>query len=178
MSDYYVLDGERTQIGFVAAHRVGGKVHGRFTAFEGAFRVDTADPASSTGWLSVQMDSVDTGNDRRDAHLRRDFFGTPTYPAMTFVATAVVPTGPQRVDVTGNLTIRGTTHPVTIPFALTKSPSQLVLKASHPINRHTWNANANRLTTALVHPDVALALSLTATRTYSQAIPSSSASRP
>jgi polyisoprenoid-binding protein YceI len=166
MSDYYVLDGERTQIGFVAAHRVGGKVHGRFTAFEGAFRVDTADPAASTGWLSVQMDSVDTGNDRRDAH-----------QAMTFVATAVVPTGPQRVDVTGNLTIRGTTHPVTIPFALTKSPNQLVLKASHPINRHTWNANANRLTTALVHPDVALALSLTATRTYSQAIPSWSASR-
>jgi polyisoprenoid-binding protein YceI len=164
MSDYYVLDGERTRIGFVAAHRVGGKVEGRFTTFEGAFRVDTADPASSTGWLTVQMESVDTGNDRRDAQLRRDFFGTPTYPVMTFVATAVVPTGPQAVDVTGDLTIRGTTHPVTIPFALTETPDQLVLKASHPLNRHTWNANWNRLTTALVHPQVALALSLTATR--------------
>jgi polyisoprenoid-binding protein YceI len=164
MSDYYALDGERTRIGFVAAHRVGGKVRGHFSAFEGGLRVDTADPASSTGWLTVQMESVDTGNDRRDAQLRRDFFGTPTYPVMTFVATAVVPTEPQRVDVTGDLTIRGTTHPVTIPFALTETPDQLVLKASHPLNRHTWNANWNRLTTALVHPQVALALSLTATR--------------
>lgn len=164
MSDYYVLDGERTRIGFVAAHRVGGKVHGQFTTFEGALRVDATDPSASTGWLTVQLESVDTGNHRRDEQLRQDFFGTSTHPAMTFVATAVVPTGPDHFDVTGDLTIRGTTHLVTIPVALTTTPNQLVLKASHSINRHTWNANWNRLTTALVRPQVALDLSLTATR--------------
>ena len=87
MSGYYVLDGERTRIGFVAAHRVGGKVRGHFTTFEGALQVNAADPASSTGWLTVQMESVDTGNQRRDTQLRQDFFGTSEHPAMTFVAT-------------------------------------------------------------------------------------------
>ncbi|TCC04262.1 YceI family protein [Kribbella soli] len=159
MSDYYVLDGELTRIGFVAAHRVGGKVHGRFTTFEGAFRVDGA---ASTGWLTVQLDSVDTGNPRRDAQLRQDFFGTSTYPAMTFVATTVVQTGPQRLDVTGDLTIRGATHPITIPFTLTETPNELRLQTSHTLNRHTWNANWNRLTTALIHPNVALDLAITA----------------
>lgn len=158
---YYVLDGERTRIGFVAAHRVGGKVHGHFSTFEGAFRVEGA---ASTGWLTVQMESVDTGDRRRDAQLRRDFFGTPTYPAMTFVATHVVPTGPHRLDVTGDLTIRGITCALTVPFDLTETGDELHLQASHPINRHTWNANWNSLTTALIHPEVALDLSLTATR--------------
>lgn len=164
MSDDYVLDGERTRIGFVAAHRVGGKVHGRFTTFEGALFVNAADPAASTGWLTVQLESVDTGNARRDSQLRQDFFGTSTYPAMTFVATDVVPTDPDHVDVTGDLTIRGVTHPVTIPFTLTTTADELHLETSHPINRHTWNANWNPLTTALIHPQVALSLSLIATR--------------
>jgi polyisoprenoid-binding protein YceI len=161
MSDYYVLDGERTRIGFVAAHRVGGKVRGSFSAFEGAFRVDGA---ASTGWLTVQLESVDTGNRRRDAQLRQDFFGTSTHPAMTFVATAVVQTGPQRFDVTGDLTIRGTTQALTIPFAVTETPKELHLQASQTINRHTWNANWNPLTTALIHPEVELDLAVTATR--------------
>lgn len=159
-----MLDAERTRIGFVAAHRVGGKVRGRFSTFEGALRVDAADPAASAGWLCVQLESVETGDRRRDATLRKDFFGAPKYPAMTFVATGVAPAGPRRFDVTGDLTIRGTTRTLTVPFDLTETADELHLKASHPVNRHKWNANWNPLTTALIHPDVLLDLDITAVR--------------
>ena len=161
----YVFDAERTRIGFVAAHRVGGKVRGRFSSFEGALQVDRADPARSTGWrLTVQMSSVETGNDRRDDQLRRDFFGAPTYPAMTFVSTTITQTGPGFFEVTGNLTIRGTTRPLAVPLELTDADDVLHLKASRTINRHAWQANWNPITTALVRPDVQLDLELTATR--------------
>ncbi|MET9269390.1 YceI family protein [Kribbella sp. NPDC003557] len=160
----YVLDRDRTRIGFVAAHRVGGKVRGHFPAVEGALHIDTADPTASTAWLTVETSSVNTGNPRRDNQLRQDFFGTPTYPAMTFVATTITQTAPGSFDVTGNLTIRGTTHPLTVPLSVTDTGDELHFKASQTINRHTWQANWNAFTTALIHPNVELDLSLTAKR--------------
>ncbi|MEU8223458.1 YceI family protein [Kribbella sp. NPDC048915] len=160
----YVLDSARTRIGFVAAHRVGPKVRGLFAVAEGAFQVDRTNPAASTGWLKVRMDSVETGDARRDAQLRQEFFGVASYPEMSFVATGVTPTGADRFEVAGDLTIRGTTHPLTVPVSVTDAGDTLHLQASRAINRHTWRANWNALTTALVRPAVELDLSLTATR--------------
>jgi polyisoprenoid-binding protein YceI len=170
LSGEYVLDGERTRIGFVAAHRVGGRVRGRFDAFEGAVRLDSADPAASDGWLSVRMESVDTGDRRRDAQLRKDFFGTAVHPAMTFVTTRIEPVSSGRYDVTGELTIRGTTRELTVPFELADSGDladagdDVRFTASVTIDRHAWNANWNAFTSALVRPDVVLDLDVTATR--------------
>jgi len=163
MTDY-VLDADRTRIGFVAAHRVGGKVHGHFATFEGAVKVEAADPSASSGWLTVQMASVDTGNRRRDDQLRQDFFSAPTYPAMTFVATTITPKGLGSFEVTGDLTIRGTTSPLTVPLEVSDTGDELRFTGSRTINRHTWNANWNSFTTALVRPDVVLDLDVTARR--------------
>lgn len=167
-TDEYVLDPARTRIGFIAAHRVGGRVRGCFGTFAGGVCADHA-------WLSVELDSVDTGNPRRDDQLRKDFFDTAEHPAMTFETTAVEQVSESRYDVTGDLTIRGTTHALTIPFELTDAGDTLHFTARTTLDRHTWHANWNTFTRALVHPDIVVDLEVTATR-YSQAIPSWSAS--
>lgn len=156
-ADEYVLDPDRTRIGFTAAHRVGGRVHGRFARFEGVVHPDHA-------WLTVEMDSIDTGNARRDAQLRRDFFDTAAYPAMTFETTGIRQVSESRYDVTGSLTVRGTTHPLTVPFTVTASGDTLEFTGTTTLNRHTWHANWNTFTTALVRPTVAIDLAVTATR--------------
>jgi polyisoprenoid-binding protein YceI len=158
---HYVLDPDRTRIGFVAAHRVGNKVHGRFTAFEGAVHLDESEPSASDAWITVQLDSVETGNPQRDAQLRKNFFDTTSHPTMTFVTTRIVPVSDDHYDVTGDLTIRGKTHPLTTRLAL--DPTNTHFTSSATLNRHTWTANWNTFTKALVHPTVQLDLSLTLT---------------
>ncbi|MGZ0149010.1 YceI family protein [Kribbella sp. WER1] len=153
----YVLDQTRSRIGFTAAHRVGSRVHGRFETFEG-----TLDPAA--GRVTVRLDSVNTGNSRRDDQLRKDFFGTAAYPVMTFVTTAITQRSADRYDVTGDLTLRGTTQPLTVPFVVTQTAREAHFTATVTLNRHTWHANWNAFTTALVHPDVVVDLDVTATR--------------
>lgn len=160
----YVLDAERTRIGFVARHRIGSKVRGLFTVFEGAVQLDGDDPAGSCAWLMIQADSIETGNLRRDAQLCKDFLATAAYPTITFVSTEVEQTGGTTFAVTGDLTIRGVTHSVTVPFELTGTEGDVTFQAAQTINRMHWRVNWNAATTVLVSPDVTLDLQLTATR--------------
>ncbi|GAA1148537.1 hypothetical protein GCM10009630_53760 [Kribbella jejuensis] len=154
--DEYVLDPTRTRIAFTATHRWGTRVHGHFTTFEGGTR-------AGNPWLTVQLDSLDTANPRRDTQLRRDFFDTKSHPTMTFETTSITQVSTSRYDVTGNLTIRGDTHPLTIPFTVTETPETLQATATTTLNRHTWHTNWNTFTTALVRPTVVIDLAVTAT---------------
>jgi len=160
----YVLDAERTRIGFVARHRMGTRVRGRFARFEGVVRLDGDDPSASSARLTIGADTVDTGNERRDFQLRKDFLVTPEYPTLTFVSTKVEQTGATTFDVTGDLTIRGATRPITVPFELVEADGDVTFKATRTINRLHWQVNWNAVTTVMVNPDVILDLQLTASR--------------
>lgn len=160
----YVLDAERTRIGFVARHRMGTRVRGRFAVFEGVVRLDGDDPSASSARLTIQADTVDTGNDQRDGQLSKTFLVAATYPVVSFVSTKVEQTGATTFDVTGNLTMRGVTHPVTVPFELIEADGDVTFKATRTISRMQWQVNWNALTTVMVSPDVILDLQLTATR--------------
>ncbi len=117
LSGTYVLDAAHTRIGFVARHAMVTKVRGQFTDFEGSGVVDTADFTKSTVTVTIQAASIDTRNEQRDSHLRsNDFLAMEEYPQISFVSTAVQPTGPTSVELTGELTVRGVTNTVTIPF--------------------------------------------------------------
>jgi polyisoprenoid-binding protein YceI len=117
LSGTYVLDGAHTRIGFVARHAMVTKVRGQFTDFEGSGVVDAADFTKSTVNVTIQAASIDTRNEQRDSHLRsNDFLAMEEYPQISFVSTAVQPTGPTSVELTGELTVRGVTNTVTIPF--------------------------------------------------------------
>jgi polyisoprenoid-binding protein YceI len=117
LSGTYILDSVHTRIGFVARHAMVTKVRGQFNDFEGSGVVDASDFTKSTVTVIIQAASIDTRNEQRDAHLRsNDFLAMEEYPQITFTSTGIQQTGPTSVELTGDLTIRGVTNTVTIPF--------------------------------------------------------------
>jgi polyisoprenoid-binding protein YceI len=151
LSGNYVIDPAHTRIGFVARHAMVTKVRGSFNQFEGSAVLDGTDLTKSTGQLTIQAASIDTRNEQRDAHLRsNDFLAMEEYPQITFVSTAVETTGPTSFDVTGDLTIKGVTNSVTIPFEFEGAATdpfgnqRVGFEGSVVINRKdygvTWNA--------------------------------------
>src|SRR5436305_7540903 len=98
------------------------KVRGSFTDFAGSLDLDASTWPASTAQVTIQVASIDTGNEQRDGHLRtNDFFDAPNHPQITFTSTRVEQTAEDTVAVTGDLTIKGTTRPVTVEFVYTGS---------------------------------------------------------
>jgi len=117
LSGTYVLDPAHTRIGFVARHAMVTKVRGQFNEFEGSAVVDADDFTRSTAQLTIQAASIDTRNEQRDGHLRsNDFLALEDYPQITFVSTGVRQTGETSLELTGDLTIKGVTNTITVPF--------------------------------------------------------------
>lgn len=109
----WTIDPSHTSLGFVARHLVVAKVRGRFGAVTGAITV-AEDALASSVTAQIDMASVDTGDTARDEHLRSaDFFDVENHPSMTFTSTSVSGQGADYV-VTGDLTIKGVTRPVTL----------------------------------------------------------------
>lgn len=113
----WTLDPAHTRIGFVARHAMVTKVRGAFNEFEGTAVVDGNDLAASKVNVTIQAASIDTRNQDRDGHLRsNDFLAMEEYPTITFVSTGVRPTGDSSFELVGDLTIKGVTNSVTVPF--------------------------------------------------------------
>lgn len=108
----YQLDPAHSKVGFEVTHLVISTVEGRFTKFDGS--LDLAEPFDkSTVAVNVDTTSVDTGNGKRDDHLKSaDFFDTAKFPTMTFNGTEIKGT-PASFTLTGDLTIHGITKKVT-----------------------------------------------------------------
>ncbi|MFD8204038.1 YceI family protein [Streptomyces sp. NPDC059701] len=111
----YAIDPSHTTIGFVARHAMVTNVKGKFLDFTGTLHLDGSAPADSTATLDITMDSIDTGSADRDGHLKSaDFFKTDEFPKMTFRSTKAEALGGDDYRITGDLTILGTTKPITI----------------------------------------------------------------
>jgi polyisoprenoid-binding protein YceI len=150
LSGKYILDPAHSRIGFVARHAMVTKVRGSFNDFEGTGYFDAVDPSRSQLEVTVKAASIDTRNADRDAHLRtNDFFDMETYPEIRFVSTAVEPVDETTHRVTGDLTIKGVTRPVSIDFEYTGSAvdpfgnQRLGLEGSTTVNRKDWGINWN-----------------------------------
>ena len=109
----WTIDPVHSEVSFVVRHMMVSKVRGRFDKFEGT--ITTAeDPLQSRVDATVDLSSVNTGAPDRDNHIRSaDFFEVESHPTMTFHSTGVRPEG-DRFLLDGELTIRGTTRPVTL----------------------------------------------------------------
>ena len=107
----WAIDPAHSNIAFSVRHLMVSKVRGQFTRFEGMIQI-TAEPADASVMATIDLTSVDTRNDDRDAHLRSaDFFDVERHPTMTYRSTGVRPT----VDgygVSGELCLHGVTRPV------------------------------------------------------------------
>ena len=146
----YDLDATHSRIGFVARHAMVTKVRGSFTDVDGSGHLDADDPAASHLELTIQAASIDTRNPDRDAHLRsNDFLDMDNFPEITFVSTEVEQLGAGRFAVTGDLTIKDVTKPVTIELELTGSAvdpygnQRLGLEGRAEINRKDWGVSWN-----------------------------------
>ncbi|MEU9129944.1 YceI family protein [Kitasatospora sp. NPDC048540] len=147
----YVLDPTHTRIGFVARHAMVTKVRGAFHTFEGTAHLDGSDPSRSTGEMVIKAESIDTGVEQRDQHLRtNDFLDAPNFPDIIFRTTSVEPRSDAEYRVAGDLTIKDTTRPVTIDFEYTGNAVdpygnlRVGLEGTVTISRKefgvTWNA--------------------------------------
>ncbi len=150
LSGDYTIDPSHSRIGFVARHAMVTKVRGAFNDVDGRLHIDGSDPTQSRGTVVIKAASIDTRNADRDAHLRsNDFLDMETYPEIRFVSTAVEHVGGSEYDVTGDLTIKGVTKPVTIRFEHTGAAvdpfgnHRIGLEGSVTVNRKDWGVNWN-----------------------------------
>ena len=111
------IDAAHSTVGFSVRHMMVSKVRGYFTQFSGEI-VTAEDPAQSTVTASIDMDSIDTRQEQRDAHIKSaDFFDVGNHTVMTFRSTEVRTDGADWT-VVGDLTIKGITKPVTLQLEL------------------------------------------------------------
>ncbi|MFE9939583.1 YceI family protein [Streptomyces hirsutus] len=111
----YTIDPSHTSLGFVARHAMVTNVKGSFQEFTGTLHLDGSAPSNSTATLDVEMASIETGSADRDGHLKSaDFFKVEEFPKMTFRSTKTEALGGDDYRITGDLTILGTTKPLTI----------------------------------------------------------------
>ena len=146
----YSLDPAHSRVGFVARHAMVTKVRGSFNDISGTGYLDAADPSRSKLEVVIEAASIDTRNADRDAHLRsNEFFDMESYPQIRFVSTVVEAVDETTFRVTGDLTIKGTTKPVTIDFEYTGAAvdpfgnQRIGLEGTVTVNRRDWGVTWN-----------------------------------
>jgi len=175
----YQIDPAHSRLGFVARHAMVTKVRGKFNDFSGSLYLDEADPSRSTAEVTVQMGTVETGQPQRDEHLRTsDFFEVEKYPTMTFKSTKAERNGQDNYRLTGDLTIKGVSRPVTLDIeynGLVRDPfgnDRAGFEARTVINRKDWGLTWNAALEAggvMVSDKITLELDIAAVRTPTEA---------
>jgi polyisoprenoid-binding protein YceI len=170
LSGDYTLDTARTRIGFVARHTIGPRVRGRFAEFEGRGHWDGDDLSQSHVALTIQAASIQTRNSQRDTMLRTRFLNLDDHPTITFTSTGARQVDESTFTLTGALTIRGVTKPVTVAFKRTgvehdeRGLVRVHFQGSTTINRADWGVNWNAATGASISKKVALEFEVAAVR--------------
>ncbi len=134
------VDGAHSAIHFSVRHMVISKVRGRFTRWNAKLALEPADLARSSVEVEIEAASIDTGVADRDAHLRSgDFLDAEKHPRLTFRSRKVEVLSPERLRISGDLTIRGVTR-------------EVVLEAEHGRGTDPWgNERTGFVATASVN---------------------------
>ncbi|MFN2501830.1 MAG: YceI family protein [Pyrinomonadaceae bacterium] len=147
-SGIYNFDKAHSFIGFKVKHNGLIEVPGFFRDFTGAVNFDARDITKSTVEFTAKATSVDTGVAARDNHLRtKDFFEVEANPDLTFKSTKVEKKGDNWI-LSGDLTIRGVTKPISFPFQIAgwlpadeRSGGRMGITAETTINRRDFGVN-------------------------------------
>ena len=114
---------------------------GEFKGLKGTINWEPENPAASYFNVSVDAATINTDINSRDNHLRsEEYFNVAKYPTINFVSTAVSPG-----NVTGNLTIKGVTKQISVPFTITPSGSTYIFEGSFTINRRDFGVGGNSM---------------------------------
>ena len=126
-AETYQIDATHSSVDFAIRHLV-GKTKGRFAEFGGTIVYDPVAPAATSINGTIQVNSIDTGNECRDGHLQSgDFFGAEEFPTITFVSTQVEEKG-DKLQVVGTFTMHGVSKQITILV-------EVLGTAVHPMNK-------------------------------------------
>lgn len=144
------IDPSHSEIQFSVRHMMISTVRGRFKKFSGTVDADEQNPTAARVQVQIDAASIDTGDDKRDAHLRSpDFLNVEKYPYITFKSTRVERLDATHGKLTGDLTIRDVTKPVVLDVeyaGMAKSPWGTIsagFSAHTRINRKDWGLNWN-----------------------------------
>ena len=149
-SGKYTLDSSHGYITFTYNHLGFSNPRVGFNRFDTELELDSRNPENSVVEVTIAASSIDSRVAEFNDHLNgSDFFNTAEYPTITFKSTKVEATGENTFDVTGNLTILGTTKPVTLVTTINKAanhPMRKVptvgLSASATLMRSEWGLGA------------------------------------
>jgi len=142
------IDAAHSHVGFVARHVMVSKIRGSFTKVEG--QITTADnPLESSATATIEMDSLSTGNVTRDEDVKgENFLDVANHPTMSYRSTGIRPDGDGFL-VDGELTIKGTTHPVELSVEINGfgpdpyGGTRVGISATGEINRTDYGITAN-----------------------------------
>lgn len=115
---------------------------GSFNGLKGSIKWDPANPSNSSFNVSIDAKTINTGIDMRDNDLRKEhYFNAAKYPTINFVSTAVSAT-----NVTGNLTIKGITKQINIPYTVKPSGNGYLFEGKFSINRRDFDVGGSSFT--------------------------------
>jgi polyisoprenoid-binding protein YceI len=147
------IDPQHAAAQFAVKHLMISTVRGEFKGVTGTVNWDDQDVTKSTVDVTIDAKTVNTGEEKRDQHLKSpDFFDVEKYPTITFKSKKVEAAGPGNLKITGDLTIHGVTKETVLdvegPSASVKDPwgnTRVAASASTKVNRQDfgvkWNAN-------------------------------------
>ena len=151
----YNVDASHSRIAFQVRHLGISKVTGSFGDYEVDLRMDPTDITTLSASTAIKVESISTGVERRDGHLKsEDFFAAEAFPEMTFETTEVRPLADDRFELVGNLTIRDNTRPVTLtgemvgPVVGPMGQQRIAFEAEGSISRADYGLTWNKLTEA------------------------------
>ena len=171
----YEIDPAHSSVQFSVRHMMLSNVRGEFTKVSGTIKYDSENPANSTVEAKIDAASINTRDDQRDAHLKSaDFLDVEKFPTLTFRSAQIVQqSGGGKV--TGNLTIHGVTHEITLevegptpeikdPYGMQRCGASATTKLSRKDFGLTWNA-ALETGGVLVGDEVKITIDVEAVRT-------------
>jgi polyisoprenoid-binding protein YceI len=151
----WLIDPAHTQIQFKVKHLVISTVTGSFDKFEGGIESSREDYTDADVWFSADTSSINTNAPDRDNHLKSaDFFDSANHPKLTFKSTGIQKKGADKFKLTGDLTIRGTTHPIELDVeygGLMKDPwgnTKVGFELTGKLHRKEYGLNWNAITEA------------------------------
>ena len=170
----WTIDPAHNLAEFAVRHMMLSTVKGRFGRVQGNLRGTPDAPLAASAEATIDVTSIDTGEEQRDAHLRSaDFFDVENFPTMRYVSRSVRRLGDDEFEVEGDLTIRDVTRPVTLKVTLEgrlRDPwgnDRVGLSAEGKIKRSDFGLEWNMALEAggwVVGDDVRLSLQVEAVR--------------
>jgi polyisoprenoid-binding protein YceI len=122
----YTVDPIHSSLLFRVNHLGAGNIYGRFNQFSGTFAFDPKNPAGCSLTMEVIVDSIDSANKDRDAHLKSNtFFNAKEFPKITFKSSKMKALDAKTYEVTGDFTLHGVTKSVTVKL-------ERIGSATHP----------------------------------------------